>query len=508
MSQLTRSAGVLLHPTSLPSPHGIGDLGAGARRFVDWLEKAGVGLWQILPLVPVGAGDSPYATASALAGNPLLIDLRGLAEVGLLTAAELTEADASCASLSVDAVDFDRVRALKQPILDVAADRLAAGTGSLASAFAHFAEAELWARETATFLAIKAANAERPWWEWDARLREYDPDAVAEAQAAHGEAIARRIAIEFLFEHQWDALRAYAADKGVRILGDVPIYVDRDSADVWSNQDEFRLGSDGTPTVVAGVPPDFFCENGQRWGNPLYDWEAMAKSGHAWWIRRLRRAMATADLVRIDHFRGFSAFWEIPADAPDARTGRWVDGPGKPLFDDLASALGALPIIAEDLGVMDEAVVALRDAVGLPGMRILQFAFGESADHPFLPHNHVEHCVAYTATHDNDTSLGWWGGASDAVRDHVRRYLAVGGQDIVWDLIRACLASVARLAVVPFQDVLCLDSGSRMNTPGVGTGNWTWRVREAAFNGPLAGRLASLNQLYGRHATERLRSEA
>ena len=492
----TRAAGILLHPTSLPSPHGIGDLGEGAYRFIDWLAEAQLTRWQVLPLVPAGPGNSPYATLSALANNPHLVDLVALHHDGLLPQSALV-----APSFSLDRVDFDRVIAFKNERLDQAADALNRGANPALQAelerFVHDPN-NAWARETATFLALREARNKAAWWDWEPELRHREPAALAAATIAVRPAIERHLARFFFFERQWQRLRAHAQNKGVAIIGDVPIYVDRDSVDVWMHQDQFRLDDNGQPEAVAGVPPDFFSELGQLWGNPLYRWDVMAQNGHAWWVRRLRRALEHVDIVRLDHFRGFSAFWEVPADAKDARSGQWVKGPGRALFDDLEAALGSLPLIAEDLGVIDADVEALRDGVGLPGMRILQFAFGAAAEHPFLPHNHVRRSVVYTATHDNDTTLGWWQTSGEAIRDHVRRYLAVPGHDVVWDLIRAAFSSVADLAVVPLQDVLCLDQGSRMNTPGLAEGNWGWRVRVQAFNTSLASRLRQLATIYGR----------
>ncbi|MCB9731086.1 MAG: 4-alpha-glucanotransferase [Deltaproteobacteria bacterium] len=490
-----RTAGILLHPTCLPGPHGVGDLGAGARRFVEWLGEAGVALWQILPLVPPGPGESPYGTTSALAGNPWLVSLADLVDDGLLAASDLEGPPA----FPLDWVDPAAMKAYKGPLLDKAADALLDGAnGELAAAFAGFREEQPWVDDTALFLAIRAAHGERPWWEWPEGLRDRAKAALTKAKKDLGREIDRAAALQFLFDHQWRALRRLCEKHGVIIVGDLPIYVDRDSADVWANRDQFRLHPDGSPIAVAGVPPDFFSETGQLWGNPLYDWERMARDGHGWWVQRLQRARELTDVVRLDHFRGFSAFWEVPAGASDARGGKWVDGPGTALFADLSAALGHVPLIAEDLGVIDDGVIALREALGLPGMRILQFAFGEEADHPFLPHNYVAHCVCYTGTHDNDTTLGWWQSTSDRVRDHVRRYLATSGQDIVWDLIRAAFASVASMAVVPLQDVLRLDGRTRMNTPGTVENNWRWRVRIQAFNSPLAHRVRELVALYGR----------
>ena len=493
-----RSAGILLHPTSLPSPHGIGDLGPGARNFIDWLTAAGLTRWQILPLVPPGPGFSPYATVSSLATNLLLIDLRTLAAWGLLD-----EREFGPARFSPDSVDVVAVQNFKIPLLDRAAERFLrnrenADLAPLQAEYRAFLASADWLDDVALYLAIRTDRRGLPWWEWGQDLKDRKPEALeAERTRLAGE-IDRLRALHFFFEKQWSDLHAYAAARGVKIIGDVPIYVDLDSADVWAAREIFQLDADGRPQNVAGVPPDFFSKTGQRWGNPLFDWEALAASGHAFWVRRMKRIFEMVDIVRLDHFRGFAAYWAVPNDAEDARSGSWQTGPGRALFDDLKAALGDLEIIAEDLGVIDEPVETLRDDLELPGMKILQFAFGEGGDHPFLPHNHVARSVVYTATHDNDTTLGWWLSTSEPIRDHVRRYFAVSGNDIVWDLIRAAMGSVAATAIVPMQDVLCLDSRSRMNTPGTAEGNWGWRARADAFNQPLAMRLKSLAKLYGR----------
>lgn len=493
-----RSAGLLLHPTSLPSRYGVGDLGAGARDFVDWLVLARLNTWQILPLVPPGAFWSPYASYASLACNPWLLDPVALAEDGLLDPPDLDVPD-----LPLDWADFELVEALKGPLIHKAARRLATSPSHpLHDELEAFRAAESWVDDTALFVALKDSHGGAPWWQWPAPERDRDPAAMAVARRHLAPAIAQHAAAFFLADRQWAAVRVYANERDVRILGDVPIYVSRDSVDVWAHREQFRLDEAGRPLAVAGVPPDYFSETGQLWGNPLYDWDRMAQDHHAWWVARMRRTLRQVDFVRIDHFRGFAAYWEVPPDAPDARPGRWVPGPGRALFDDLKAALGPnLPIIAEDLGEIDDAVVALREEVGLPGMLVLQFAFGGEADHPFLPHNHPKRGVVYTGTHDNDTTRGFWRTAPDHVKDHIRRYLAVDGHNATWDLIRGAFRSPACLAVIPVQDVLDLDSGARMNTPGVGTGNWRWRVRKDAFNAGVAARVRGLAELYGRAAS-------
>lgn len=487
-----RCAGILLHPSSLPGPHGTGSLGAEARDFVDWMGSCGATLWQVLPLVPPGAGWSPYATTACLAGNPWLIDLRGLVTDGLLDAEELERA-AAATSFGADAIDFEAMAAFKAPLLWQATERLAADP-----AFAAFRERSPWAEAAGLFAALKEAHGGRPWWEWPAQLRDRDPSALASAERDLAPSVAHHVGLQHLFERQWTALRDYAADRGVRLMGDLPIYVDRDSVDVWSARSAFQLDDAGAPTAVAGVPPDYFSETGQLWGNPLYDWDRMQGDGFAWWARRLGRAFEQVDVVRIDHFRAFASYWAVDPDAEDARSGAWVHGPGVAFFDAMRSALGPVPIVAEDLGLLGPDVHELRDAVGLPGMAILQFAFGGAADNAYLPHNQRSHGLVYTGTHDNDTTAGWWAAASPHEQDHCRRYFAMDGSDIAWRLIRAALASVSHTAVVPLQDMLSLGSAGRMNTPGVAAGNWGWRVRGDAFNSAPARRFRELVELFDR----------
>ncbi|MEZ4267232.1 MAG: 4-alpha-glucanotransferase [Myxococcota bacterium] len=492
----TRTAGVLLHPTSLPGPHGIGELGAEARAFVDWLGDAGVGRWQVLPLVPPGAGHSPYATPAALAMDPRLIDPRELVRDGLLDSVP------PAPRLSPDRADFDASAAFKAPLLRAATERLLSGADHpLAAALAAFRRTSDWVDDASLFLALRGVYGGAPWWAWPAPIRDRDATALAEARRTHAAAVDHEVALQFLVARQWDALRAHAHARGVRVIGDLPIYVDLDSVDVWAARDQFQLHPDGSPRAVAGVPPDYFSETGQLWGNPLYDWEQMARDGYGFWRRRLARTFEQVDIVRIDHFRAFAAYWEVPAGAPDARGGRWVDGPGRALFDALASSIGDSPIIAEDLGIVGPEVHALLDAVGFPGMKVLHFAFGGGADNAYLPHNHVTNCVVYSGTHDNDTTVGWWQHASEPVRDHVRRYLRTDGSDIADVMCRAALGSVADTAVVPLQDVLGLGGDARMNVPGLAHGNWSWRVRGDAFNPATASRLRELTTLFDRCET-------
>lgn len=500
-----RTSGILLHPTSLPSRHGVGDLGEGALRFLEFLAKSGCGLWQMLPLVPAGPGDSPYSTTSSLAGNPVLIDLEMLHRAGLLTADEITPPS----PFSIDVVDYGRVKAWKLPLVERAADRLLAKPEhGLSAALAHFRDENRWVEDVALYMALRAVHHGQPWWQWPQELKDRDKSALLKARRAHMPLVDREIAIQLFFDVQWKALKIAAWDRGIRIVGDVPIYVDLDSADAWANRDQFLIDAQGAPSHVSGAPPDAFSAIGQKWGNPLYNWPRMKENGHAFFVERMKRALELFDVVRIDHFRGFSRYWSIPKEAPDARGGRWEPGPDRALFDDLERALGKLPIIAEDLGVIDDQVVALKDGVGLPGMKILVFAFGEDALHPYLPHHIEENSVVYTGTHDTNTVVGWWKETSDHVRDHVRRYLGTDGRHIATDLVRAALMSRAHTAIVPFQDVLSLDEGARMNIPGQADGNWAWRVRVDAFNDGLAGHLGDLNRLYDRDILRRLHDQA
>lgn len=493
-----RLAGLLLHPTSLPGPHGMGDVGRAARRFIDWLAASGVSIWQVLPLNPT-SNNSPYMCWSAFAGNPMLIDLAGLAEIGLLDPSDLEHPPPAGTH-----VDFDAVTAFKTPRIERAAERLLAWADHpLAASFARFRATETWARDAAVFWTLKQAHGGKPFWEWPLPLRDRDPAALAEAERAHAPAIARTLATLFLFEHQWGELHAYAKARGVQIMGDLPIYVDRDSADVWSHQALFDLGEGALPSEVSGVPPDYFSAKGQLWGNPLYRWDAMAKDDFAWWRARLRRVLTHTDICRIDHFRAFAAYWAVPFGAPDARSGRWRKGPGHAFFEAIREHEGELPLVAEDLGIIDDAVTEVRKAARLPSMRVLQFAFGGDADNPHLPHNHEADCVVYPATHDNDTINGWWRTAPEATKIHAGLYVGIlvdraHRGDVAWDFVRAAIASVARVAVVSAQDVLGLGSEARMNDPATSKDNWRFRLARDPFTPELGKKLRDLCALYGR----------
>lgn len=494
--RLPRASGVLLHPTSLPGPHGSGDFGPAAYHFVDWLASGGQSLWQILPLGGIGPGNSPYMSSSAFAGNVLLIDLAELKSQGWLDEAELAPVPA----LKSERIDFAAVVPYRLARLARAATRFAAGASAAQRAdFDAFCAAQAsWLPDFALFMALVEAQGGQSWSDWPQPLATRDAAALAQARGQHAERIAFWTFCQWSFFRQWAKLRAYANGKGVQIVGDAPIFIAHQSAEVWANQHLFELDGAGRPTVVAGVPPDFFSATGQRWGNPLYRWSAHAKDGYAWWVERLRRTFELVDIVRIDHFRGFAAHWEIPASEPTAVKGRWVPGPGEALFKAIAKALGPMPVIAEDLGVITPDVEALRKKFAFPGMRILQFAFQGDASDRFLPHHHEPDTVVYAGTHDNDTVAGWWAKASDHERHFARGYFATDGHDMPWTMIRAACASVADTAIHAMQDVLCLPTECRMNHPGQDAGWWEWRFQWGQVHAWHAQRLAEFARLYGR----------
>ncbi len=489
--ELRRSSGILLHPTSLPGPWGIGELGDEARGFLDFLAGAGQRLWQVLPLGPTGYGDSPYQTFSVFAGNPLLIGTDRLIAAGLLDPDVREEAPAGRA----DRVDYGAVTRFKGRVL-----RRAYGRFQPDADFARFQEEHAgWLDDYALFMALKERHGGVAWGDWSPDLARRRPGALARARADLAREIGYHQFTQWLFFRQWGDLKREAGARRIAIVGDLPIFAAYDSADVWANPEFFHLDAAGRPTVVAGVPPDYFSATGQLWGNPLYRWEALEREGFRWWVERLRLALALYDYVRIDHFRGFEAYWEIPAGEPTAIRGQWVKAPGARLFATVREQLGELPIIAEDLGVITPEVEALRDEFGLPGMKILQFGFTDP-DNPDLPHHYVPHRVVYTGTHDNDTTRGWYASIPEGERDFARRYLGRGAEDldIAWDLIRAAFASVARFAVIPLQDVLDLGTEARMNYPGRLGGNWAWRYSADALTPARQERLRDLAVLYSR----------
>ncbi|HLL51586.1 MAG TPA: 4-alpha-glucanotransferase [Thermomicrobiales bacterium] len=491
-----RQSGIICHPTSFPGPHGIGDFGEAAFRFVDWLKRGRQTLWQVLPLGPIGLGNSPYASPSAFAGNELLISLPWLAGDGLLDSSRVGDALQFPASF----IEYDEVRAFKQPLLREAFDRFRRGGGSnLRPALEAFRDAQSgWLHDYATFMALKGAHDGIAWSAWPSGVALREPEALSAAEASLKDEVRYHEFIQFLFHRQWSEVRQYANNAGIRVVGDLPIFVAYDSADVWAHRELFRLDREGRPIVGAGVPPDAFTAEGQFWGNPVYDWKCNAESGYAWWIDRVRAGLQQVDILRIDHFRAFAASWVVPADAPTAAAGRWEPGPGRAIFDTMEQALGPLPLIVEDLGLITPDVVALREELGFPGMKVLQFAFDSGPANAYLPHNYVPDSVAYTGTHDNQTTIGWFRTLPDPVRASAQRYLGRDGSDIAWDLIRTAQASVSDRAIAPLQDVMRLDDDARMNTPGSAIGNWAWRYAPHQLHEGLADGLRELTDTYGR----------
>ncbi len=502
----SRTSGILLHPTSLPGRFGIGDLGPAAYRWIDWLVEAKQGLWQVLPLGPTGFADSPYASLSTFALNPLLISPEALAAAGDLGPREIADPPA----FPSGQVDYGAAIAYKTPLLERAARRFLDRPTSdpRRAAFDAFCQEQAdWLKDLALFLAVKRHHGEQPWTAWPDGISLRRPEALVVWRERLADEIVVQCVLQFLAFEQWMALKGYANERGIQVVGDVPIFCAHDSADVWAHSDLFTLDDHGQPTTIAGVPPDYFSETGQRWGNPLYRWDVMADRGYAWWIARLRATLHTVDIVRIDHFRGFIAYWEIPAGEPTAIHGRWVPGPQAAVFEAIERELGDLPILAEDLGVITPEVIELRTRFNLPGMKILQFAFDESAlrasfgdytRNPFLPHNYTPNFCVYTGTHDNDTAAGWLANSDPRAAQKALSYLGCEAETFHWSLIRAAMASVADLAIVPLQDVLGLGSEARMNLPGTTGNNWTWRMEEGALEESLARRLAEMVVLYER----------
>lgn len=493
----------MLHPTSFPGRYGIGDFGDAAYRFVDFLADSKLSLWQMLPLGPTGYADSPYQCFSAFAGNALLISPDKLVEAGYLPETAVTRIP----NFPTHAVDFGPVIQYKMDLLKQAHDHfLAEGTAVQQDVFHQFCrEQASWLEDYALFMALKHHHMHRHggvWNTWPRPIALREPQAMQAWSTRLADDVALHKFLQFLFFQQWLDLKIYANEKGIRIIGDIPIFVAFDSADVWANPDLFYLDKNGKPTVIAGVPPDYFSETGQRWGNPLYRWNLMAENGYAWWVERLRMCFVQADIVRIDHFRGFDAYWEIPESEPTAMVGRWVRGPGAGFFTAMEAKLGKLPLIAEDLGVITPEVVALREQFDFPGMKVLQFAFGGERNSSFLPHSYAQNAVVYTGTHDNETTAGWYQNADEWERDHVRRYMSVDGHDIVWDMIRLAFASVADMAVLQLQDILGLGNEARMNFPGKVGGYWRWRFRWEMLHDSISHRLQELGVLYGRIPNE------
>jgi 4-alpha-glucanotransferase len=491
-----RASGILAHPTSLPGRFAVGDLGLGAFHFLDFLVASHQHIWQTLPLGPTGLGDSPYSLLSAFAGNPLLISPESLLAEQLLDEDDLADAPAFDAAT----VDFEAARPWKTRLLQRSFQRFQHyQDAALRESFQAFCDEQRdWLDDYALFLAMKAHFGGKAWTDWPRPYAMRELEVLASARATLADEIALHRYTQFLFFRQWAELRAQAHVRGIHMMGDLAIFVAHDSADVWANQDLFLLDNTGHPTVVAGVPPDYFSETGQRWGNPIYRWDALAADGYRWWIVRVQQALQLQDFLRLDHFRGFEAYWEIPGEAETAVSGHWEPGPGEALFTAIRDALGDVPFVAEDLGVITAEVVALRKRLKLPGMRVLQFGFGSDASNGFLPHNYTRNTVVYTGTHDNDTTRGWFASLAPSERDHALAYLRSSERDIVWDMIRAAEASVANIAIVPLQDTLGLGSAARMNYPSKPDHNWAWRCPPDLLTPAVAARLAELATLYGR----------
>lgn len=493
-----RSSGILLHPTSLPGPFGMGDLGPAAYEFVDFLTETGQQIWQVLPLGPTGHGNSPYMSYSAMAGNHLLISLELLRDRGLLDQSDLD----AFPNLSHDWVDFDAVFPAKLALLEKAAETFQSHLDDeTRAAYGRFCEEHaFWLDDYALFMALKRAHQGASWTTWDPAIAHREPDAIATWHEKLATVIGYHKYFQFEFHRQWADLKAYTNERHIQIVGDMPIYVAHDSVDVWAFPDNFMVDPETLePSEMAGVPPDYFSETGQLWGNPTYRWDELEKRGFRWWLQRLKALLDYVDLIRIDHFRGFQAYWAVPQGETTAMNGEWIEAPGEAFFNAVRDEFGSLPILAEDLGVITPEVEALRDQFDFPGMKILQFAFGSDHMNPYLPFNYVRNCVVYTGTHDNDTTVGWFAQASDYERDRVLRYLGgISPDGIHWDLMRLALTSIANQAIIPLQDLLGLGSNARMNTPGKPAGNWGWRYRPEMLTWQVRDHLRELTRLCGR----------
>lgn len=494
-----RQSGILLHPTSFSSPYGIGDLGSEAYRFIDFLQKAGQHLWQVLPLTHTGYGDSPYQSFSAFAGQPLIISPAHLSELGLISDADLTD----CPTADPEHIDYGTIIPWKTKLLKKAFRTFSLNSEPvLHDAFHAFIEQEReWLFDYGLFMALKDLHGGESWLSWEPEYRFPDDAKKVQWLEEQQESVQYYLFIQFLFFQEWKCLKQYANERDIKIIGDIPIFVSMDSADVWANQYLFQLNENGFPLSVAGVPPDYFSAEGQLWGNPLYNWDVHRENGYAWWLQRMKSQFAIVDYVRIDHFRGFESFWSVPYGEQTAVNGHWVKGPGADFFRCVADSLGAhLPIIAEDLGIITHEVGVLRDAFAFPGMKVLQFGFEDSGESSFLPHQFTTpNCVCYTGTHDNDTTAGWFETVRNETKQKVQRYMKTDGDDIGMDFIRTCLGTIAQFAVFPMQDVLGIGKEGRMNTPGVPAGNWNWRYKIGSLSDTLAVNLRELSHLYGRY---------
>ncbi|HVN49341.1 MAG TPA: 4-alpha-glucanotransferase [Bacteroidota bacterium] len=500
--KFSRSSGILLHPTSLPGPFGSGDLGASSYHFVDWLRMAGQTLWQMLPLGPAGMANSPYMGLSAFAGNPLLVDLQELQRRNWLREQEVLPLQVE----NQHRIDFSKTTSFRMKLLKKASERFFIdGTKEDHSDFEKFCEQEkLWLHDYALFQSINQEYKNHEWTTWNQDLVSRKPNALEEAAKKHAATVQLHKFIQWCFSRQWNALKKYAHERDVRLLGDIPFFVAYHSAEVWANPEQFLLDNHGEPTAVAGVPPDYFSATGQRWGNPLYRWDVMKKNRYAWWIERFRKMFELFDAIRIDHFRGFESYWEIPAEEETAVKGKWVKGPGEDFFKIIQRSLPELSIVAEDLGIITKEVTALREKLEFPGMKVLHFAFNGNPKNDYLPHRYETNCVVYTGTHDNDTTRGWYEKASEHERDFVRRYCKTDGHEMHWDLIKLALQSVADVAIIPFQDVMGLGSEGRMNYPGTIDENWDWRFTWDQLGDDPAKRLYELTALYDRCKDDKL----
>ena len=491
-----RSSGILLHPTSLPGKYGIGTLGKEAFNFVDFLARSKQKLWQLLPLGPTGYADSPYQCFSSNAGNPLLIDLDQLVEDKYLDQSDLSKADL----FGDGAVDYGKLIEIKTPLLKKAATAFfASATTQKRAAYHSFLKSNsAWLPDYALFMALKEHFDQQPWYKWEKPLKLKNDFQLAHYFGILNEKIEYQKFVQYLFFQQWSAVKDYANRNNIRIIGDIPLYVSLDSVDAWVRPDIFLFDADKNPTAVGGVPPDYFSSTGQLWGNPLFNWEALKQQGFKWWVDRIKSNLVLYDIIRIDHFRGFAAYWSVPYGETTAINGKWITGPGKELFQTIRRELGITPIIAEDLGVITDDVEDLRDSFDLPGMKILQFAFDSAEANDYLPHNYPKNCVVYTGTHDNDTVIGWIKNSSENDKNYLLDYLHSDEKNICWDLIRAAMASVAYTAITPMQDLLCLGNDARMNLPGTTINNWMWRAKQSDFSAELAEKLGHLTKLYGR----------
>ncbi len=492
-----RSSGILLHPTSFPGRFGIGDLGLEAYKFIDFLVKSNQQFWQVLPVGPTGYGNSPYMSYSAMAGNPLLISPEALLEQELLAEEDF----ANLPDFPTDKVDFEQVINIKMPLLKKACENFKAKAAPVQQKeFSGFCETKAyWLDDYALFMAIRDAKNNAGWHTWEPELAKKQPEALEQWRRKLTEEIFYYKYTQFEFFRQWSTLKQYANMRGIEIVGDIPIYVAHDSADVWGNPENFCLDEQGNAAQMAGVPPDYFSETGQLWGNPVYNWDKLQETNFKWWVQRFQAMLDYVDIIRIDHFRGFQAYWAVPQGETTAMNGKWVEAPGSALFHVLNDKLGKLPVMAEDLGVITPEVDALRDEFEFPGMKILQFAFGSDPGNPYLPFNYDRNCVVYTGTHDNDTTVGWFNQLSAAEKTAVENYLGCISPDgIHWDLIRLALSSVSNQAIIPVQDLLGLGTEARMNVPSFGDGNWQWRYQYDDLTDQLSDRLKTLVHLYGR----------